>query len=265
MEFLLPAFEKSSHKGEQGKVMIVGGSRKYYGAPIFAALAAERTGADLITVFATQKVSDVLPKYSLNMFINEFVMSDLCLKDIGLIIQASQKQDCMVIGMGLGGDDDTRRASDLIVSDSEIPIVIDADSLRPSLIDIIKERANKNIVLTPHKGEFTRMFGEKADPAQIAKELGITIVVKGHVDIIASPDAVYHNHTGHPKMRVGGTGDALAGIICAFIAMGLDPYQASVSACNYYGLLGEELARRKFAFTTYDLIKAWPKYLMRFL
>lgn len=265
MEFNLPTFKKNSHKGERGKVLVVGGSRKYYGAPIFSALAAERSGADLITVFATQRSIDILPKYSLNMFLNDFVMPDLCLKDIGLIIGAAQKHDCMAIGMGLNGDDDTKRASELIIADTDIPLVIDADSLTPNVLRIIKERKNKDIVLTPHKREFARMFGENANVEDAAKELGVTIALKGPVDVIASPGHVYHNHTGHPKMRVGGTGDALAGIICAFIAMGMKPYDAATSACYYYGLLGEEVAKRKFAFTTYDLIKGWPKYLMRFL
>ncbi len=265
MEFQLPVFEKLSHKGECGKVLVVGGSQKYYGAPIFAALAAERTGADLITVFAPKMVKSVLPKYSLNSFINEFVMQDLCLKDIGLIVEASKQNDCLAIGMGLNGDDDTRRASNLIISDTDIPVVIDADSLHSALIEVIRNRKNKNIVLTPHKGEFVRAFGENADVASIAKDLGIVIVLKGPVDIVAGPTGVYENHTGHPKMRIGGTGDALAGIIAGFIAMGISPFEAAKSACYHYGLLGEELAKRTFAFRTYDLIKAWPKFLMRFV
>lgn len=262
-EFKLPVFAKESHKGERGKVLIVGGSKRYHGAPLFSLLAAERCGADLISAFIPGFLLETARAYSLNVFLRDFVHDTMGLKDIAMIANAAEKCDAMLMGIGLDRDDDTQKAVCLIAQDLKTPMVLDADALIPQVLGFV---SGKNCVLTPHAGEYYRLFGVEAQPENIranASEYGVTIVVKGVIDYIASPTEFYANPTGCPQMRVGGTGDALAGIITAFIAMGLTPFDAAKSACHYYGLLGEELAKTRFSLRTLDLINALPEFLRK--
>jgi hydroxyethylthiazole kinase-like uncharacterized protein yjeF len=265
MSFKLPVLRPDLHKGEIGKVMIVGGSRRYQGAPIFAALAAERVGCDLISVFAPKTSAKILSHYTLNSFVTEFVMPDLCLKDIGMIMQQTRKSDVLVMGMGLDKEYDTLRAISLILEDAELPVVLDADALQPEILKIVASKSN--VVLTPHRGEFKRMFGVDASHKAVeqkAREFGVTILLKSKEDIISNGDQTFVNITGSPKMRIGGTGDALAGIVGAFISLGLEPFDASKSAAYYFGLLGEELAQRNVAIRAIDLIDNLPQFLHKF-
>ncbi|MCE2993605.1 MAG: NAD(P)H-hydrate dehydratase [Alphaproteobacteria bacterium] len=259
MDFILPTFDPNSHKGEKGKVLIIGGSHRYHGAPIFSIKAAEAAGADLIEAFVPQVHSILTKEFALNAFINSFVKDALGLKDVGAIINATKRADAMLLGIGLGKETDTLRAIKLILSDVSIPTVLDADALLPEIFEI--ER-NYPLVITPHTGEYQRLFGEDATEESAikqAKKHNIYIVIKSRIDIIASPNNLYRNHTGCPQMRVGGTGDALAGIITSYIAQGLDPFDASVSACHYYGLLGEHLAKTQKTFTTMDSVRNYNK------
>jgi hydroxyethylthiazole kinase-like uncharacterized protein yjeF len=258
----LPFKDPNSHKGEKGKVIIVAGNHKYYGAPIITALAAESSGADLITMFMPQEHISTAKSYALNFFLEPFVVGNLGLKDIGLIIEAAKNNHAMVIGNGLGIDIDTQKAILYILAEINIPVVIDAEALIPEILTI---KRKSEWLLTPHKQEFYRVFNIEATPeniANMAKKHQITIVVKGKDDIIASPTKVHINSTGCPQMRVGGTGDALAGIICSYIAQGMSPLSAAISACYYYGKSGEELATLKQSFTAEDLVRFYPEFLV---
>lgn len=260
-EFKLPIFEDTSYKGQKGKVLIVGGSKRYHGAPIFSLLAAENSGADLITAFIPSFLIPTVHVYSLNVFVRDFVHDTMGLKDIAMILNTANKYDAMLMGIGLDQDDDTKKAMCMIIQDCDIPMILDADALTPQILEFIK---GKTCVLTPHAGEYQRLFGAAPTLDNVkenALKYGVTIVVKGPTDYIASPNEFYANPTGCPQMRVGGTGDALAGIITAFISMGLSPFDASRSACHYYGLLGMELAKSQFCLKTLDLINAWPEFL----
>lgn len=265
MLYPLPHKDKASHKGEYGRVLIVGGSNKYYGAPIITALAAEKSGADLITLWLPQQYLITAQQYSLNLFLNSYVQGNLGLKDIGLITQASKNNHVMIIGNGIGQDSDTQKALLMILQEVEIPLIIDAEALIPQILTINKKAP---WIITPHTGEFKRLFGVEADKAIIcekAKEYNLTIVVKGQVDYIADTQRVYENTTGCPQMRVGGTGDALAGIIGSYVAQGLDLYTAAKSACYYFGRAGELLASNRQDFSSYDLMQEYPFIIMRML
>ena len=259
MEFKLPTFDPNSHKGEKGKVLIIGGSERYHGAPIFSITAAEAAGADLIEAFVPESHAILTKEFALNSFINSFVKGDLGLKDVGAIVNATKRADAMLLGIGLGSESDTLRAIRLILSDISIPTVLDANALHPEILDI--ER-NYSLIITPHKGEYHRLFSEEATEKSVAKNAkkhNICIVVKSRIDIIASPNQLYLNHTGCPQMRLGGTGDALAGIITSYISQGIEPFDAALSACHYYGLLGEKLIKSNKTLTTMDLIKNYSK------
>lgn len=243
-DYILPEFKSDSHKGEQGKVLVVGGNYRYYGAPIFTSLAAEASGADLITVFLPQKHVETAKHYSLNLFLHQFVQSDFGLKDIGLIIDEATRHHVLIIGNGIGDDLDTKRAICKVLEEVEIPVVIDASALIPEILDVPNK---KDWVITPHAGEFKRLFDLEANEKnaqQMAEKYGITILLKGSVDIIASGSGeLLKNETGCPQMRVGGTGDALAGIVGSYISQGLSCFDAARSSSYYFGMVGEEAAK----------------------
>lgn len=257
----IPKREKNSHKGQYGKVLIVAGSKNYYGAPLYNALGAEHSGADLITLYLPKEHLESAKKYSLNLFLREFVKGDLGLKDLGLILEEAEHNHVMLIGSGLGKNKDTMRVIMMILASCEIPLVIDAEALLPEILTIERKAP---WLITPHRGEFERVFNceaTKNNVEQAALKHNLTILLKGPIDVIADGNNIHLNHSGCPQMRVGGTGDALAGIVASFIAQGLNPFDAACSAAHYFGLAGESFAKKQSFFTTYQLIKYFPKFL----
>lgn len=284
MKIKPPKHKESIHKGEIGRILVIGGSPKYYGAPILTGLAAEASGADLIHVYTCHKNLEVAKKYSLNFFLHSFPENPgyLSLHDVKKIQQL--EVDSIVIGNGMGDDFDAKKAM-LAIINSDKPIIIDGDALVPELLKIYNPEKHQ-WVLTPHHGEFKRVFGVNATPDRIeemAKKYQLNLCVKGKVDyMIACNDfkinnlgllengyeinsdmILYENNTGINKMRVGGTGDALAGIIASYIGQGFSALQAFVVATNLFGSAGEALASESYNFTARSLIKFYPKFVSR--
>lgn len=255
-----PIFNKDSHKGERGKVLIVAGSSRYYGAPIFNALAAEAAGADLITLFLPESHSQSAKNYSLNLFIRSFVSQELGLKDIGLILQELEGNNVLLLGSGIDQNLDALKVAKHIIGKSKVPVVLDGTLLQPEILSI---QRSCDLVITPHKGEFRRMFLEEATTesvVRLASAHNLFILCKGHVDIIATPQGEYlENHTGSPKMRVGGTGDALAGVVASYIAQGMGVLDAIYSGAHYFGLCGERLSKHQYSLTTLEVIRAFSR------
>ncbi len=254
---ILPYFDKNSHKGEKGKVMIVAGSHLYYGAPIFVALAAEHSGADLITLFLPEKHVECAKHYSLNLFLHSFVQHDLGLKDIGLIVDEAKRNDVLIIGNGVGTDQDSKKAIIKILEEVSIPVVLDAEALFPEILNI---KRKSEWVITPHKGEFKRLFGVEPNEENVAlmsKQHNITILLKSPIDIIGCKGEISLNHTGCPQMRVGGTGDALAGIIGSYISQGLSLKDSAFSGAYYWGKCGEIMIEKQKSLTTLEMIRSF--------
>lgn len=252
-----PFFEKNSHKGEKGRVMIVAGSHLYYGAPIFTALAAERSGADLITLFLPEKHVETAKNYSLNLFLHAFVQHDLGLKDIGLIVDETKRNDVLIIGNGVGTDQDTKKAIIKILEEVAIPVVLDAEALFPEVLNI---KRKSEWVVTPHKGEFKRLFNAEPNEENVAKmsrQHDMTILLKSPIDIIGCKGEISLNNTGCPQMRVGGTGDALAGIVGSYISQGLSLKDAAFSGAYYWGKCGEKIIEKQTSLTTLEMIKSF--------
>lgn len=255
----LPHRDPNSHKGEKGKVLIVAGSQKYYGAPMFTALGAEHSGSDLITIFLPEAHVEVAKHYSLNLFLHSFVKGDLGLKDIGLIIEAASQNHVLIIGNGIGTDVDTQKALITLLKDVKIPVVLDAEALIPEILDVPDK---SNWLLTPHQGEFKRVFGIEATKSNIAtaaRDHNLNLLVKAPIDTIASPTQLEQSSTGCAQMRVGGTGDVLAGISGSYIAQGMGIFDAAFAAANQFGKCGELLAEERDSFTALELVKRFSK------
>ncbi len=280
-EFQMPTFEQTLHKGDIGKVMIIGGSPIYYGAPILTALGAEASGSDLIYLYIPSMHIETAKKYSLNFFIHHFTDVNtgyMGLYDVKKIHDIAANVDAIIIGNGLSKDFDVKKTVLSILSSIDKPVVIDADALVPEIMKIY-DYTKHDWVLTPHHAEFRRVFG--ADPTlenieKVANQYMINMCVKGHIDyIIAGRDftldksstnskvmgnkVLYRNETGVVQMKVGGTGDVLAGIIGGYISQGLSALQAMRSAVYLWGKCGEMMYEKQVVFSAKNLVKHFPK------
>lgn len=255
MQIKLPKRADGSHKGQQGRVLVVGGSKEYYGAPILAALGAEYSGADLISLSLPKQNESVAKHYSLNFFIRPFKGEDLSDEDVQSIVDYSKRQHALVIGNGLGqGNSDTKAALLKILEQIKISTVVDADGIISEILGALDRKVPTAI--TPHAGEFRRLFNcepTKENVVECAKKHQLTILLKGSTDFVASQDGVlYENKTGCPEMRVGGTGDVLSGIVGSFISQGLTPFEACCSAAFCFGKCGEFLKSNRLCLTAHQ-------------
>ncbi|PIZ73983.1 NAD(P)H-hydrate dehydratase [Candidatus Peregrinibacteria bacterium CG_4_10_14_0_2_um_filter_43_11] len=250
--------EEDSHKGQNGKVMIIGGNPLFHGAPILCALGAEYSGVDLVFPFLPPCHAEVARTYSLNFILQTFEKEILTETDVKKLLHFSEKVDVVVIGPGLGTDAKTKKAIKNLLTHLQTPTVVDAGAL------IYTNTFPKETVLTPHHGEFTALTGEEPTPTNIqkwAKDLKVTIVCKGREDIIADEENIAFNATGHPLMTVGGTGDVLSGVIGGFMAQGMSAFEAGKYGTKIIGEAGEFLAEKYGSFRAIDIVHVLPEFL----
>lgn len=239
----------SSHKGDAGRVLVIGGGA-YSGAPALAALAALRAGADIVTVAAPRSVSDIIASFSPNLIVRALSGDRLVEKDIPLISELVKKHDVVVVGMGLGTESGTLDAVIKIVPLC-MKAVIDADALIPDVLNA----GHTDIIVTPHAGEMKRLSGIEAPEDEkkklalvrdFAKDNHLTVLLKGRMDIISDGKEIRENRTGNAGMTVGGTGDVLAGLTGALFAKH-DAFSAACAAAFINGAAGD-LAFSEFGY-----------------
>ena len=249
-----PYHPHSIHKGEYGRILVVGGAKKYYGAPILTALGAEAAGADLITVCLPYEHFETAKHFSLNFFLKSFSEENLTSSDTTSILHYAESNHVLVMGNGLDKNFQTHTAVLTILEHIAIPVVLDADALFPEILAL--KQSKKNWILTPHRGEFKRLFGVSFSEKNLLKkseEYACTILVKGPVDYIADAGKIFKNQTGCVQMKVGGTGDVLAGIVGSYRAQGLNNLESARAAAFYYGKAGEALAKQFHNFSAFQL------------
>ncbi len=239
--------KKFSHKGENGRVLIVGGNEEFHGAPIFSALGAEATGVDLVRLVVPKSQKTLARKWSLNFIVSTFSGEHLRVSDVAEILKLAWKSDVLVMGMGLGDRRETTEAVKQIIKKTSCKLVIDADGLAG-----ITKISGRDVVVTPHVGEAIRLLKNsklkiqdskleslsfrKQVAKQITELLGVTTVLKGVIDVVCSPEGrIKLNMTGNAGMTVGGTGDVLAGVVGGLMAQGLTGFQAGFLAVKKRG------------------------------
>lgn len=232
----------NSHKGNSGRILIVGGGA-YYGAPALAGLAALRTGADIVTLAVPETIAATVASFSPDLIVHSLSGGRLHVGNIPALIELIKSHDVVILGPGLGKEEITRQALASILPLCK-KVVIDADALDA---DILSVNHNADIIVTPHAREFSRIadciFSEnlvekKSFVSQFSKEKGIVTVLKGNPDIISDGQEVRLNNTGNAGMTVGGTGDVLAGITGALFASNL-AMDAACCACYINGAAGD--------------------------
>jgi len=260
--------EKSSHKGQNGRVLVLGGSYDYSGAPALAALSSLRSGADLSIVACPSSVVSSIRSYSPDLIVKGLSKNYINFDDTSKILELTEDADVMVIGCGIGRQEETGLALDEMIEKIQLPLVIDADALKILDLDLIRKYKNQ-IVITPHKAEFKDFFGidvpeklsQKIDVVlEVSRENGFTILLKGVVDIISNGDLVKLNSTGNSGMTVGGTGDLLAGLVGGLVAQGHEVFEAAYLGSFINGTAGD-LAKEDlgYNFIASDILKQIPR------
>ncbi|MDE1724580.1 MAG: NAD(P)H-hydrate dehydratase [Thaumarchaeota archaeon] len=235
-----------SRKGDNGKVLVLGGNYLYHGAPILSSIAALRSGTDLVYTCVPKMNVESTRAYSPNLIVIPLVDAKLTRgavqKLLGIIPAGI---DSATIGMGLGIQD--KEALKILVSsllDRAIMVSLDASALIPEILDSIR---GKKVIVTPHTGEFKRLFGEMPldDVKQrslivekYAKEYDVTVLLKGPTDIVSDGKTTYLNPKNIAAMTVGGTGDVLSGIVAAMLSKNKNPVQAAAAAVFVNGKAG---------------------------
>ncbi len=259
----LPKRRPDGNKGTFGKVLVIAGSGRIYGAAMLAAKSCFKTGAGMVKV-----VTAVENRESLQQCLAE-AMLDVYREDMAEQEAEEQKAvlekdlewaDCILIGPGIGTGQLAKRMLSVCITQSNLPLVIDADGLnllagdnglRSSLIG----QRDREVVLTPHLGEFARLYGCSVTeakeriteyPRHLAEMLQCTVVCKDARTVVAAcgQENVYLNVTGNAGMATAGSGDVLAGMIAGLIAQGMASKQAAVSGVYLHGRAGDLAAQR---------------------
>lgn len=260
--------DNMSHKGQNGRVLIIGGSKEYSGAPALAALSSLAAGVDIAVVACPRELSSIIRSYSPDLIVRGLSEDFLNPKDTDEIVKLSEKFDSVVIGCGIGREDETSLAVNDLVVEIEKPIVIDADALKLIGPGVLPRRNNETVI-TPHAGEFMEFSGHGVPRdlksrigvvREVSTESGTTALLKGKVDIIARNDKLRLNNTGNPGMTVGGTGDCLAGLIGALLAQDHKGFEAAFLGAYINGRAGD-LAEIEYGynFKATDLLKFIPQ------
>ena len=253
--------------------MVLGGSYIYHGAPALSSLAALRTGADLVYTCVPKINVQSTRAVSPNLIVIPLADSKLTRGAVNKLLgQIPSDLDSSTIGMGLSIQDP--EALKLLVKsllDRDVRLSLDASALVNYILPLL---SGKNVIVTPHPGEFKRMFGEvppeskKSRIAMVekfAKKHSVTIILKGSTDIISNGTTTYLNTKNIPAMTVGGTGDILSGIIAGILAQNRDVLESAVTATYFNGLAGK-MTQKKFGthMTATDLLDVLPNVMKSF-
>ncbi|CAM4123381.1 NAD(P)H-hydrate dehydratase [Saccharibacillus endophyticus] len=251
--------EEDSHKGTYGHALIVGGSRLMSGAGLMSSRAALRIGTGLVTWALPAALLPSVVGHVPELMVAEATAGDAWTRDSAdTVLKLAEKLGVLAVGPGLGRFDGDTEWLKRLWTESDVPLVIDADGLNmlADAGDFIADWGRRdNVVLTPHPGEMGRLLGmptadlqkDRIEAARkYAKLHNVTLVLKGARTVVASPDGVaFINTTGHPGMSTGGTGDVLTGVISGLIAQKLTPIQAAAFGVYLHGRAGEHAAERR--------------------
>ncbi|MBI2665369.1 NAD(P)H-hydrate dehydratase [Candidatus Woesearchaeota archaeon] len=267
--------KKTSHKGENGYALIIGGSEEYVGAIVLAGLAALRAGCDSVTIASPEKVAWAVHKFTPDLISYKIKGGSFNIKNAKEMVKLADRFDAILIGNGI-----TRKAdkfSNYFIKKSQKLKVIDADALKS-----LSFKDFSNAILTPHEAELEMMLinsnkefllpklktanaKEKAEILQgnlrYFLQNNNVLLIKGPTDIIISQNKIAFNRTGNQGMTKAGTGDILAGLAVGFLAKTQDMFKSAVAAAYINGFIGDILLKKKrgYSFIASDILEDLEK------
>ncbi len=270
--------DRESHKGDFGRVLVVGGSRGMIGAPALSGNAALRGGAGLVTLAVPETVQLAVASLCCCATSIPLKCDDdgrLDAQAVSQIARAAGSFDVLAVGPGMGVGVVQENIIRAVLAQSR-SVVLDADGLNNlAAIPNWAELRNCPLVLTPHPGEFARLTGLDAAAIQADRESAAieavsqwgsencpppVCLLKGAGTVVTDATKVYVNDTGNPGMATGGSGDVLTGLVAALIAQGAEPFDAACLSARIHGLAGDLAAEEmgEVSLTATDLIDYLP-------
>lgn len=270
----LPPRATDSHKGDYGRILLIGGSRGMAGAISLAGKSCLRSGAGLVTLAIPSPILETVAGFDPCYMTWPLPADDLGRIDVDAefaIEEPLKNANVVALGPGLSRSDILRRLVRKWYTEVSAPMVVDADAL--NLLAESKDgftNPGGPRILTPHPGEFRRMTGlegvvPRANLEAIAVERagqwGATIILKGSSSYITDGGSWHHNATGNPGMATGGAGDVLTGVCAALLAVLPSPLNAARLAAYVHGLAGDIAAEElgQIGTTALDICQALPK------
>jgi len=264
---LIPKRRIYGHKGNYGRALIFAGSKGFTGAAYITTECTVRAGAGLTTLICEKDIQEQLS----NKLIEAMTIDYDDERAEAIINQANS----IAMGPGIGRGTKPKEVMEYIIRNSKCPIVIDADGIEilaknNTLFKFLKGRA----VITPHPGEMANFLGitineVESNRVNIAKEVAkkyeIIVLLKGYNTVISDGTNTFINNTGNSKMASGGMGDALTGIINAFLAQGVKIMDATLISAYIHGYIGDELSKESYIFNARDIINNLPKYINKLI
>ncbi|MGI0071608.1 MAG: NAD(P)H-hydrate dehydratase [Thermoplasmata archaeon] len=277
-EFLFfPRPTGNADRGRTGRVLVVGGG-PYAGAPALAAMAALRSGAERATVLAPRGSAERIQGFSPNLVVRAFGVDRFRSTDVPEILEfvRAARPRAVALGMGAGAHPETiealRELERALVG--TVPLLVDADGLAalPTAEEISGSAESPVLVATPNAGEYERYFGvapsdaaaDRSDRARAtAARHRVTLIAKGHPDLVSDGVDVFENAHHDPAMTVGGVGDVLGGVVASLLAQGIYPAHAARLGTWWVGEAGTRVAARKsFGLLATDIIEELPPVLV---
>jgi ADP-dependent NAD(P)H-hydrate dehydratase len=268
---LIPPRSFFSRKGDNGTVLIAGGSRFYHGAPVLATMAALRSGVDLVYTAVPRSIITAVRSFSPAIIALPLPDDKLTKGSTNRLMgMLPKKVDSASIGMGMTLEPEALTSLVRKLREGGTKILLDASALIPQ---VLGEISNTGTIVTPHPGEYKRLFGiepgsteeeMKSNVHKLAKEHGITIALKGWVNIISDGEQLAAIKRSTPAMTVGGSGDVLSGLAAGLLAK-MKYFDAAVVAIYVNGVSGN-LAFKKagLRIIATDLVDNLPVVMKKF-
>lgn len=269
----LHARELTAHKGDFGRVLLIGGSRGMAGAISLSAMGALRGGAGLVTVATADAVLETVASFHpcyMTVPLECDAQGRILHAALHRIEDHASSASVVAVGPGLGQSDSLIQLIAELYVNTEKPMILDADGINALSASgvSLSERAGDR-VLTPHPGEFARLTDrtyrgrdEICDAAiELASASGITVLLKGHRTLVTAGDLNFVNTTGNPGMATGGSGDVLTGLLSAILAGGFKSFEATCMAAYIHGRAGDVAAeeRGQISMTALDIVEHLPQ------
>ena len=268
---ILPDRDPFAHKGKFGKILLLCGSEGFTGAAALAAMGALRSGAGLVFLGVPRSIYTIAAVKLTEAIV--FPLPDeggkLSREALPEILERLPKMDAVLLGPGLGQSQGVSEVVKAVLVQTDCPVVLDADGINVMAghINVLRGRQAPTI-LTPHDGEFARLGGvigedRVAAAEQMARDLGVIMLLKGHRTTITDGATTYINRTGNPGMAVGGSGDVLAGIIASLLGQGIVPLEAAACGAWLHGAAGDRCAAEmgQYGMLPTDMLHVLPRLL----
>ena len=252
---------KDSHKGQNGRLMIIAGG-PYFGAPIMSSLAALRVGTDIVRVFTPESSATIISLSSPVLMVTPLQGDHLSMGSLSVLLEESKRYDAVLIGPGLGTSSETIQAVRCFVERCETPMVIDADGITA----IAGMELPEGTIVTPHSGEYIRLNPDDMDQSKLSSKIHAVILRKGKEDVVSDGGRTRTNRTGTPAMTGAGTGDVLSGTVAGLLSKGMVPFDAACVGALISGKAGEvAFEERSYGLIATDVIEKITSVLKAYL